>query len=176
MSMITVISGTNARNSNTLKVAKICHAHLLSLGVESQLLDLMDMPTDILSPDMYTDRPASFLRFQEKYLLPAEKFAIVLPEYNGGVPGIFKLMMDCSDIKRAWFGKKASLTGTSTGRAGNLRGLDHMTNMLNYLHVGVLRNKLPISRIESLLGNEGEFEHAPTVTLLQKQMEQLVDF
>lgn len=174
--MITVISGTNARNSNTLKVAETCLEHLHAIGAKAQLLNLTELPADIISPDMYHNRSASFLRFQEKYLIPAEKFAIIIPEYNGGVPGIFKLMVDCCDIKKVWYGKKVSLTGTAAGRSGNLRGLDHMTNMLNYLQVDVMKNKIPISRIQDLLDEQGDLSHRPTIDLLKMQMEQLVEF
>jgi NAD(P)H-dependent FMN reductase len=174
--MITVIAGTNARNSNTAKVASVQYAYLKSQGVDCQLLNLAEMPTDFLSSAMYEQPAASFVAFQEKYLLPAEKFVIAIPEYNGGVPGIFKLMIDASDIKNAWWGKKASLTGVASGRSGNLRGLDHLTNMLHYLKMDVMKNKIPVSQIHSLLDENGNFTHQPTIDLLHEQMRQFIEF
>lgn len=173
--MITVISGTNARKSNTFKVATVQYDFLKSQGVDCQLLNLADMPTDILSDEMYDIPSKSFLAFQDKYLFPTEKYVISIPEYNGGVPGIFKLMIDASDIKKAWHGKKASLTGVAAGRSGNLRGLDHMTNMLNYLQMDVLKNKIPVSQINTLLDKEGNLSHGPTIKWLHEQMRQFLE-
>lgn len=174
--MITVISGTNSHKSNTLKVAQVQYKYLRSKGVECQLLSLTDLPSDFISNEMYEMPSPSFAAFQEKYLLPTEKYVIAIPEYNGGVPGIFKLMIDGSDIKNAWWNKKASLTGVAAGRSGNLRGLDHMTNMLNYLKMDVLKNKIPISQIHTLLDEDGNLTHEPTIQLLHEQMDQLIAF
>ena len=174
--MITIISGTNSDNSNSLKLASIYDQYLKEKGVECQLLDLREMPTDIISPTMYHKRPASFEVFQEKYLVPAEKFVVVLPEYNGGIPGIFKLMLDISDLERCYYGKKACLTGISSGRAGNARGLDTLTNIFHYLKVDVFRVKLPVSRIYTLLDEDRSFTHQPTVDLMKEQMDGFLGF
>jgi len=174
--MITVISGTNSQDGNTIKVAQIQYAYLQSKGVECQMVSLTELPTDFISNDMYGNPSPSFSAFQEKYLLPTEKFVISIPEYNGGVPGIFKLMIDASDIKNAWWNKKASLTGVAAGRSGNLRGLDHLTNMLNYLKMDVMNNKIPISQIHTLLDENGNLNHQPTIQLLHEQMDQLIAF
>lgn len=174
--MVTVISGTNAQVSNTFKIAHIQFEYLKSKGVECQFLSLSEIPTDFFSSQMYVKPSDAYLAFQEKYLFPTEKYVISIPEYNGGVPGIFKLMIDASDIKRAWWNKKASLTGVAAGRSGNLRGLDHMTNMLNYLKMDVLKNKIPISQIHTLMDEKGNINHQPTIELLHEQMNQLIDF
>ena len=86
-------------------------------------------------------------------MLAADKFWFVFPEYNGGIPGMLKLFLDAISVrayKATFHGKKACLTGISTGRAGNLRGLDQLTNILNYLQVIVHPNKVPISSISRL--------------------------
>ena len=54
--MITIISGTNRKNSNSLKVAKYYQKQLLESGVASQILPLTDLPINIISPEFY-DQP-----------------------------------------------------------------------------------------------------------------------
>ena len=49
--MITIISGTNRNNSNSLRVAKYYQKRLLVNGVESQILPLTELPINIISPD-----------------------------------------------------------------------------------------------------------------------------
>lgn len=174
--MITVIAGTNRRNSNTGKVAKKYLEYLQSKEVTCQLLDLAEVSFGGLNPDMYETRLDSINELQEKILFPTEKYVIVVPEYNGSFPGIFKLLIDASDITKAFYGKKVSLTGVAAGRAGNLRGLDTLTNMLNYIKMEVLINKLPISQIGGLLDEDGAFNHASTLEAMHKQMDQLIEF
>lgn len=174
--MITIISGTNSEQSLSLQLAHIYHDYLTSQEVSSQVLDLKEMPTDILSPTVYKNRPASFLQFQEKYLIPSEKFVIVIPEYNGGIPGIFKLMIDISERERCFYGKKACLTGVSAGRAGNARGLDTLTNIFHYLKVDVFHNKLPISQSRLLLDENFNFADQVTIDLMKAQMDAFMKF
>ncbi|MEL6671094.1 MAG: NAD(P)H-dependent oxidoreductase [Bacteroidota bacterium] len=174
--MITIIIGTNSVNSVTAAVADIYAAYLTELGEEFQLLDMREMPTGIIAPDMYVNPKPEFLAFQERYLFPAEKFIIIIPEYNAGIPGIFKLMMDASDIKQAWYGKKATITGVASGRAGNLRGLDSLTNILNYLKVNVHYNKLPISRVRGLINEERELIDEKTISSIKEQIGQFLAF
>jgi NAD(P)H-dependent FMN reductase len=85
-------------------------------------------------------------------------------------------MIDLSDIKQVWWWKKAMLTGISSGRAGNLRGLDHLTGTLNYLKVAVLPNRLPVSMIDKLIDAEGNLTDASTIAALSAQVDEFLGF
>ncbi len=174
--MILVISGTNRRGSNTSKVARKYFEYLQEKTTEVKFLDLSEIPTDFVSPDMYAEKAPSLEKIEEEYLFPAQKMMIVMPEYNGSFPGIFKLLIDACDIKQAFYNKKACLAGVSSGRAGNLRGMDTMTNMLNYIRMDVLKNKLPISGIDRLLSEDGSFGHEDTLKLMHAQADQFLEF
>lgn len=113
---------------------------------------------------------------EDRYFKPSEKFVFVLPEYNGSIPGILKLMIDNSDIKNCWWYKKAMLVGVADGRAGNLRGLDHMTNILHYLKMHVLYNKLPLSRINEEVDMEGNILKPATRLVIEQQVEEFLKF
>src|SRR5690606_19694238 len=84
------------------------------------------------------------------------KFIFVVPEYNGSFPGILKLFLDSIPTK-FWADKKACLVGVSDGRAGNLRGMEHLTGILQYLKMHVFYNKLPISLINKVMNEHGVF-------------------
>ena len=99
-----------------------------------------------------------------------------MPEYNASFPGILKLMMDNSDIKKCWWFKKAALVGLSDGRAGNLRGLEHMTAILHYMKVNVLYNKLTLSRINEEINSKGELMKPETEDLINLQIEEFLKF
>ena len=158
--MITVISGTNRKNSECLKFATLYFEMLQeSTEEEIKLLALEHIPHDWFHPDMYTRQAESLARLQDEYILPATKFVFVIPEYNGGFPGAVKLFIDACTVRKYtsnFQGKKAALVGIATGRAGNLRGMEHLTGVLNYLGTVVMPDKLPISRISELKDGEGE--------------------
>ena len=47
------------------------------------------------------------------------------------------------------------LVGVADGRAGNLRGMEHLTGILQYLKLHVYHNKLPISVINKVFDESG---------------------
>src|SRR4051812_48645001 len=119
--MITIISATNRPNSSSLKVAKNYMQLMEKQGVELKLLSLELLPFDFILTDLYSKRSENFQQLLNEYIIPANKFVFMIPEYNGSFPGILKTFLDGipPDLNR---GKKAALMGISSGRAGNLRG------------------------------------------------------
>ncbi|MEO6454922.1 MAG: NAD(P)H-dependent oxidoreductase, partial [Ginsengibacter sp.] len=145
--MYTIISGTNRLNSYTEKVALEYHKFLTNRNIEATVFSLKNI--NVLNKN------AAFTIMENKFLIPAEKFILIVPEYNGTFPGVLKAMIDITDIKKVWWWKKALLTGISTGRAGNLRGMDHITACLQYMNVYVHPNKVPISLIDKVMDEDG---------------------
>ncbi len=157
--MITIISGTNRKNSKTREVANHYFEVFKELADEEvKLLGLEDVPSDMLHVDMYSEagQSASVTKIQDEYMLPAQKYFIISPEYNGSFPGALKLFLDAVSIrqyKETFKGKKAGLAGVASGRAGNLRGLDHLMGVLHHVGTDVMPAKLPLSQIGNLIEN-----------------------
>lgn len=166
--MYTIISGTNRKGSNTLKISKQYQNILKARGIDARLVSLEGLDLN--------HKSAELAGMEQEVLIPSEKFIFILPEYNGSYPGSLKTMIDMSDIRKVWWGKKALLTGVSTGRAGNLRGMDHLAGSLNYLKVTVHPNKLPISSIDKLLNEEGEIGDQSTINAIQQQVNEFIAF
>ena len=182
MESITIISATNRYNSMTRRIAEYYY-QLFSQksGAKVHFLSLEEVPFDILNPEMYEEggQSSELGRIQDRYFIPSEKFVFVLPEYNGGIPGIFKLFIDAISIRRykdSFHHKKACLVGISSGRAGNLRGMEYLTGVLNYLKITVLPNKLPISQIEKLVDREGNLKDIATRHAIEKQVDEFLAF
>lgn len=162
-----VISGTNREGSYTEKVARMYIDLLKKRGIVAGFLTLKKL--DLLT------RSEQMKHIEEKYLKPANKFIFIIPEYNASYPGILKLLFDNSDVQKIWFYKKALLTGVATGRAGNIRGMDHFTDVLQYLRMTVHYNKLPISRIHKLMDEKGHLDEA-TMKAIENQVEEFITF
>ena len=180
--MITVISGTNRKNSLCKTFAqKFAEIFRAQTREEVQLLLLEEIPHDWLHPEMYKEsgQSPSIASLQDQYLLPANKFVFVMPEYNGSYPGILKLFLDACSVrayKPTFKGKKAALIGVSTGRAGNLRGIDHLTGVLMHVGTAVMPAILPLSRIKELLDAEGQVADPVTIKDMENFAEAFANF
>lgn len=180
--MISIISSSNRKGNATYAFAAYYHRVLQTKTIEEvRLFDLTDLPIDILNFDMYNPKSQSpeLARIQDEYLLGADKFVFILPEYNGSFPGILKLFLDACSVRmyqETFKGKKAALVGIATGRAGNLRGLDHLTGVLHHVGTHVLPNKLPISKIKNLLNEQKELVDDETQKALDQQMTEFLAF
>lgn len=176
--MITVISGTNRQRSRTLFFASHFTEQLKALGQEAQLLDLAELKYDFFPQDMYDAKKMApeLLELQQKFMLGVEKFAIFVPEYNGSYPGALKFFIDgisVNEYSRIFKGKHVALIGIASGRAGNLRGMDHLGAVVNHMGGWVLPNKLPMSHIEKLIEDE-KLTDIDAIKALKTHAEQLI--
>jgi NAD(P)H-dependent FMN reductase len=165
--MYTIISGTNRIASHTEKVAAEYQRLLKEKDIDAGIFSLKNL--DVLN------RTPEFLKVENEILIPTQKFIFILPEYNGTFPGVLKAMIDNSDIGKAWYHKKALLTGISTGRAGNLRGMDHLSASLNYLKMNVHHNKLPISLIDKVMDTNGRLNDE-TLKVIDEQLTEFINY
>ena len=163
-----IIAGTNRPESRTRKIADFYRNTLIIKGIEPEMVLLEGMDLNRRSPELEV--------LEARVLIPAEKLIFILPEYNGSYPGALKTMIDLLDYKKVWQGKKALLTGIATGRAGNLRGLDHLTASLQYLQVVVHPNKIPISQIHTLMDEQGILVDEGTKKTIVRQVEEFISF
>jgi len=180
--MITVISGTNRKGSNTEKFAKHFYK-LIKLKTKEPVkyYSLQKLPNDILKISMYNSRSQSkaLRKIQEEKMIPADKFFVVSPEYNGSFPGVLKLFIDACSIYEygpTFKGKKAGLVGVASGRAGNLRGMDHLGSVLNHVGTEVMGAKLPISQCGDLVDKKGVITYKGTLEAMEKHVDAFLKF
>lgn len=164
----TIISGTNRAGSNTMKIALHYRDLLEAKGIETRLVSLEGWKSVEKTPE--------YVQLEKEVLIPCRKFIFVAPEYNGSIPGILKVMLDISDYKKVWWGKKALLTGVALGRSGNVRGMEHLTGILHFLKVIVHPNKLPISSVDKLLNGTGVIHDKGTLEAIKTQVDEFIAF
>lgn len=152
----------------TIKVATLYYKLLSEKTDDVKLLSLENK--EVL------ERGNDIITMEQEYLIPSEKFVLIMPEYNGSFPGVLKSMMDNSDIKRCWWYKKVMLVGVADGRAGNLRGMEHMTNILHYLRMHVLYDKVPLSRINEEIDANGNLLKPATAQVINNQIASFLKF
>lgn len=152
----------------TLRVANLYYSLLSSKTENVHLLSLEDKHV--------WEKGEEMNRIQSEHLIPAQKFVFIMPEYNGSFPGILKAMIDNSDIRNCWWYKKVMLVGVADGRGGNLRGIEHMTNILHYMRMNVMYNKLPLSRINEEMDTDGKLLNEGTAKAIEMQIDEFIKY
>lgn len=175
MDKILIITCTNRPNSYSQKVAKIYANILKNRGVDYEEFSLEQLPKTIIADELYDKRTPAFELIIDKYIRQTKRFIFVVPEYNGGYPGVLKVFFDAIH-PREWTNKKACLVGVSSGRAGNLRGMDHLTGVLHYLKMNVYYNKLPISLIDKILTVDNQFTVADQQRVCEMQISGFIEY
>ena len=179
--MITVISGTNRKGANTHSIATYVYDKIKLNDSTVKLLSLEDLPKGILSNDMFEGEAAmsdELKSIQDEFILSADKYIFLAPEYNGSIPGVLKLFIDAISIREFRGGishKKAGLIGVASGRAGNLRGLDHLSGILEYCMTTVYPDKLPISGVHNLVKDRTLIDES-TKEVLDQWIEEFVKY
>ena len=180
--MITVIQATNRPDSNTeflsIHVRQLLREHY---DGEVGYVSMMDVPAEILSTRQYKkeELPEKIKLMQDQWMMPAEKFIWILPEYNGSFPGILKLFIDAISVRRCdetFKLKKSMLIGVATGRSGNIRGMDHLSGILLHMKSVIYPRLLPVSKISELMDDQGRIHHAPTLKTLEDHLRVSLSF
>jgi len=173
--MITIISSTNRPGSSTLKVAQYYQDKLREKGVDAGLLSLAQLPANLIQTDLYGNRSKEFEPIQE-IVTKTDKFIFIIPEYNGSFPGVLKTFVDACSFPESFYDKKVALVGISSGKYGNIRGLDHFTGVCHYMHLNVMPLKLHIASIHKELDADGKFFKDDTLRFTNEQMDKFIKF
>ncbi|GAB4239490.1 MAG: hypothetical protein Tsb0034_15540 [Ekhidna sp.] len=174
--MITIVSGTNRQNSNSLLVATHYQEILKEKNTPSTLLDLTELPANFIESALY-DQQGKNEAFNPilNHMKDAQKFVFVVPEYNGSFPGVLKVFLDALDFPGTLQGKKCALVGISSGIQGSVMAMSHLTDIFNYLGMHVLANKPKITGINSKLEN-GKLVDEASLRRIREQADAIINF
>jgi chromate reductase len=173
--MITIISSTNRPGSSTLKVARYYQKIMLEKGVEAGILSMAQLPPNILETDLYGKRSSEFQKIQD-IIEATDKFVFIIPEYNGSFPGSLKVFIDACSFPGSFYEKKSALVGISSGKYGNIRGVDHFTGVCHYLHLHVMPLKLHIPNIKTEFNEYSDLFKEDTVQFTNEQIDKFIAF
>ncbi len=173
--MITIICGTNRKNSVSKIISQIYSDILKEKGQKTQFIYLEDLPANFTTTALYENagKDEVFNTFRNT-MTATNKMVFVVPEYNGSFPGVMKAFIDGLIFPDTFTDKKCALVGVSSGVQGAGLALSHLTDIFNYCGMNVLAQKPKLSRIEEHLsnGNLSKLYHS----LLVEQAEKLLAF
>jgi len=173
--MITIISSTNRPGSATYKLALYYQKKLGESGVEADILSMMELPGNLIETTKYGKPNEEFQQVQNR-VSATQKFLFIIPEYNGSFPGILKFFVDACAFPQSFYEKKAALVGLSSGKYGNIRGIDHFTGVCHYMHLNVMPLKLHIPNIRAEFDDNGDLFKEDTVKFTNEQIAKFIAF
>lgn len=176
MDEIVLISGTNREDSITRVITDIYAGIFAGMGVKTKIIDLRFLPHTFAFSALYDNAglDEDFNKFRQM-MLDAKKYVFVVPEYNGGFPGVLKTFIDGLKFPQTFTNKKCALVGLSAGVQGAGLALSHLTDIFNYCGMHVLALKPKLARIEEHL-EKNDITNTLYNALLEKQARQLLEF
>jgi chromate reductase, NAD(P)H dehydrogenase (quinone) len=172
--MIAIIVGTNRPGAITKQVAAYYAAQLQKHNISYQIVDLELLPANFTVAALYANagKNAAFSALRDQVEL-ADSCVFIIPEYNGSFPGVLKAFIDGFSFPSPMVHKTVALVGISNGSQGGALALSHFTDILNYLGVNVLAQKI---RIPDMKNNfqKGEITNTMLNTLLNDQIKLLL--
>ena len=174
--MISIIIGTNRHNSVSRKVGINYQNLLKSLGQESQIIDLSELPHDFVFSALYhnSGKNDAFNEFQ-KIVDETKKFVFIVPEYNGSFPGVLKTFFDGLRYPDSFNNKKAALVGISAGMLGNAVGLGHLNDILSYMGANVLGLRMKLGSLHHNF-KDGKITNEVYLEFVNKQLDLFLKF
>ena len=173
--MITVISGTNRPDSNTLKIATHAADGLRLIGEEVELLDLTQLPLELFDGASYGEKPQAFAVFQNK-IIDTDGILTVIPEYNGACPGVMKYFIDMLRFPDSLYEKPAGFIGISAGPWGAVRAVEQLEMVFQYRHAHLFGRRVFVPHIGKALADDGRFVDPEMEKRFGEALEKFADF
>lgn len=172
---IEIISGTDRPNSNALKVSRYLQKKYRAMDIPSGIVDLKDFPlTEVAGGPYGSDIPA--VEAFVAPLLEAEGLVFVCPEYNGGYPGILKMLIDYLPFPESLNKKPVCFVGEANGAFGALRAVEQLQQVAGYRNAHVFPERVFISRVHKNFDEETGIRDTFQQSLLEAQVKNFVQY
>lgn len=175
MVKIEIISGTDRPNSNAMRVSCYVQKKYAALDTRPGIIDLKDFPIDAVSGGPYGSEIPEITTFIEP-LLQADGLVFVCPEYNGGYPGILKLLIDYLPFPESLNKKPVCFIGEANGAFGGLRAVEQLQQVAGYRNAHVFPERIFISRVHHNFDKEEGIKDAYQQSLLESQIKNFVQY
>lgn len=152
-----LLYGTMREGRRSLPLARFVHERLARRpGVETRFFDPAELPFGNLVAREWEMDPqppdvAAFVREMAR----ADGFVIVTPEYNYGIPGTLKNLLD--HLYDEWNRKPFALVGAG-GISGGLRALDMLRQVVAGLGAVVVPMHMPVQFVAQEFSADGPRE------------------
>lgn len=174
MKTIHILSSTDRPGSNALKVATYAN-EFMKEKANVEVFSLKDFPYADVVGGKYGEDIESVEKFNDAFL-DADGFLFVVPEYNGGFPGVLKLFIDYLPFPEAMYKIPVSFIGEAAGSFGALRPVEHLQQILSYRKALIYSERMFISGVDDNFDSEKGLKSDMLQGLLEDQLNGFVTF
>ncbi len=168
--MITLISGTNREGSRSLQLTRHLQTVYKAQGADVKVLDLAQLPADLIRPTVYGDKPESFQKDFIQPVLDSSGLHLVVAEYNGSFPGILKYFIDLLPFPESFDGRPVAFTGVAAGQFGALRAVEQLQQVFGYRNAYLFPRRVFIPASYENLDGEGKPKSEDLAQRLEEQV------
>lgn len=175
MPTISILSCTDRPDANALRVAESIEPYIEEAGASVHRHSLCEFPHADVVGGKYGQSIPSVNAFNET-VMDADGYLWVVPEYNGGFPGILKLFFDYLPFPEALNRKPIALIGEADGRFGAMRPVEQLQDLLIYRKAMIYPERVFLPSIGDRLDQEEAWIDKGSRSRLQKQATGFVDW
>lgn len=172
---LVVLLGTARENSQSKRVSTYIHERLAKReGVTAKhvcVADHLAAPKTVPPWDQKGTEHAS-TPWQE-IARDADGFIFVLPEYNRGYPGEWKLLMDT--LYTEYSGKVAGLVGVSDGAFGGARVVEHVKPVLTEFGFIVLNAAAHFKNVDTMFDTDARMLDEKQAGRIESYLDRVID-
>lgn len=170
-----IISSTDRSNSTSLAVSNYVKTLFEKEGINAEVISLEDFPTADVQVGKYGKDIPSVEAFRRP-ILEADAILWVIPEYNGGYPGILKLFIDYLPFPEAFVKTSMSFIGVASGGFGALRAVEQFQMVLNYRNAPQFPERVFIQRSSKTFDPDTGINIPFQQELLESQVKGFIEF
>lgn len=171
---IHILSSTDRPGSNALKVSEYAK-RVLMMSSEVELFTLENYPFQDVVGGKYGREIESVKSFNDHFL-DADGFLFVIPEYNGGFPGVLKVFFDYLPFPKALQRVPVSLIGEAAGAFGALRPVEQFAQLLSYRNAHIFPDSMYIQQVNNTFDPANGLKSEKLQELLLKQLNDFTKF
>lgn len=160
---ILAFAGSLRTGSYNRKILAAAADGARAAGADVTRIDLRDFPLAVYDGDLEAaDGLPESVRSLKSHFDAADGLLLACPEYNAGIPGTLKNVLDWVSRPgpgekplQAFRGKVAALCSASPGALGGVRGLLQMRSVLGSIGVVVLSDQVSLPKANEAFDDEG---------------------
>jgi chromate reductase len=175
MIKINIISGTDRPDSMAMKISEFIYPKLKGYGAQSEIISMRDFPVKDVAGGRYGEKIPSIQEFNKR-VLNCDGLIMIIPEYNGGFPGILKLFIDYLPFPKAFNKMPIAFIGEASGAFGALRAVEQMQMICNYRNAYQFPERVFVQRVNKQFNPTDGFTDELTAQLLESLLKNFVVF
>ncbi len=169
-----IIVGTDRPGSNSRKVAELIQElYRKNHSEEVEILDLQDIVKGLQSDPQYGNVTHTVLTEAAGKVEKSDGLIVVVPEYNGSMPGVLKYFIDHLKYPEAFEARPICFIGLG-GMFGGLRPVEHLQQVFGYRNSFIFPERIFMINVfqhmkKTDVNPEGRIKDPMILSLLEKQ-------